>query len=424
MNKEILTHQLNADWASNPRWAGISRPYAAEDVLKLRGSLQIEYTLAKQGAQKLWHQLNTQEYVAGLGALTGNQAVQEVMAGLDAIYLSGWQVAADNNLSGTMYPDQSLYPVNSVPEVVKRINNALLRRDQIQSVSGEGNIDYLVPIVADAEAGFGGNLNAHELMKAMIQAGAAGVHFEDQLSSAKKCGHLGGKVLVPTKEAVNKLVAARLAADVCGVPTLIIARTDADAANLLTSDIDSNDQPFLTGERSNEGFFYVKNGLEQSISRGLAYAPYTDLIWMETSHPDLAQAEAFAAAIHEQFPGKMLAYNCSPSFNWAANLSPAEMLTFREDLARMGYKFQFITLAGFHALNTSMFELSSAYKAKGMAGYSALQEREFELMNHGFAAIKHQSFVGTGYFDFLQNTIQKGNSTLAMAGSTEEEQFH
>lgn len=423
MNQDILIHQLKTDWATNPRWTNIRRPYTAEEVLKLRGSIQIEYTLARLGAQKLWHKLNTQPFVAGLGALTGNQAVQEVMAGLDAIYLSGWQVAADNNLSGTMYPDQSLYPVNSVPEVVKRINNALLRRDQIQSVSGQGTTDYLAPIVADAEAGFGGNLNAYELMKGMIAAGAAGVHFEDQLSSAKKCGHLGGKVLVPTQEAVNKLIAARLAADVCGVSTILIARTDADAANLLTSDIDPNDQPFVTGERSTEGFFHVRNGIDQCISRGLAYAPYADLIWMETGHPDLEQAKAFADAIHEKYPGKMLAYNCSPSFNWAANLSREQMLSFREDLAELGYKFQFITLAGFHALNTSMFELSKAYKSRGMAGYSELQEREFALANEGFAAIKHQSFVGTGYFDYLQNTIQQGASTVAMTGSTEEEQF-
>ncbi|MCG8328444.1 MAG: isocitrate lyase [Chitinophagales bacterium] len=423
MNQDILIHQLKTDWATNPRWTNIRRPYTAEEVLKLRGSIQIEYTLARLGAQKLWHKLNTQPFVAGLGALTGNQAVQEVMAGLDAIYLSGWQVAADNNLSGTMYPDQSLYPVNSVPEVVKRINNALLRRDQIQSVSGQGTTDYLAPIVADAEAGFGGNLNAYELMKGMIAAGAAGVHFEDQLSSAKKCGHLGGKVLVPTQEAVNKLIAARLAADVCGVSTILIARTDADAANLLTSDIDPNDQPFVTDERSTEGFFHVRNGIDQCISRGLAYAPYADLIWMETGHPDLEQAKAFADAIHEKYPGKMLAYNCSPSFNWAANLSREQMLSFREDLAELGYKFQFITLAGFHALNTSMFELSKAYKSRGMAGYSELQEREFALANEGFAAIKHQSFVGTGYFDYLQNTIQQGASTVAMTGSTEEEQF-
>jgi isocitrate lyase len=422
-NHHILTEQIRRDWATNPRWAGIQRPYAAEEVTKLQGTVRIEHTLARLGAQKLWHKLNTQSYVAGLGALTGNQAIQEVTAGLDAIYLSGWQVAADNNLSGTMYPDQSLYPVNSVPDVVKRINNALLRRDQIQSVSGQGNIDYLAPIIADAEAGFGGNLNAFELMKSMIEAGAAGVHFEDQLSSAKKCGHLGGKVLVPTTEAVNKLVAARLAADVCGVPTLIIARTDAEAANLITTDIDPNDQPFLTGERSDEGFFYVKNGLAQCISRGLAYAPYADLIWMETGKPDLAQAKAFATAIHARFPGKMLAYNCSPSFNWAANLSRQEMLSFREDIAALGFRFQFITLAGFHALNTSMFELASAYHDRGMAGYSELQEREFALAEQGYAAVRHQSFVGTGYFDFVQQTIQQGASTLAMADSTETAQF-
>lgn len=423
MQKEIQITRLEQDWAMNPRWAGIKRTYSAEDVIKLRGSLAIEHTLARAGANKLWNKLTTQHYVAGLGALTGNQAIQEVTAGLDAIYLSGWQVAADNNLAGTMYPDQSLYPVNSVPEVVKRINNALLRRDQIQSVSGEGTIDYLAPIVADAEAGFGGNLNAYELMHSMILAGAAGVHFEDQLSSAKKCGHLGGKVLVPTQEAVNKLIAARLAADVCGTPTVIIARTDAEAANLITSDIDPNDQAFLTGKRSAEGFYYVNNGLEQCISRGLAYAPYADLIWMETSKPQLAQARAFAEAIHAQFPGKMLAYNCSPSFNWAANLSAAEMLTFRENLADLGFKFQFITLAGFHALNTSMFELASAYRQRGMAGYSELQEREFALAEQGFAAVKHQSFVGTGYFDFVQTTIQQGVSTVAMAGSTETDQF-
>lgn len=423
MQKEIQINQMKEDWATNPRWSGIHRTYSAEDVLKLRGSLTIEHTLAQEGANKLWRKLTTQRYVAGLGALTGNQAVQEVTAGLDAIYLSGWQVAADNNLAGTMYPDQSLYPVNSVPEVVKRINNALLRRDQIQSVSGDGDIDYLAPIVADAEAGFGGNLNAYELMQSMIKAGAAGVHFEDQLSSAKKCGHLGGKVLVPTKEAVNKLIAARLAADVSGTPTIIIARTDAEAANLITSDIDPNDQDFLTGERSTEGFYYVKNGLEQCISRGLAYAPYADLIWMETSKPQLAEAQAFAEAIHAKFPGKMLAYNCSPSFNWAANLGAEEMLTFRENLADLGFKFQFITLAGFHALNTSMFELASAYRKRGMAGYSELQEREFALAKQGFAAVKHQSFVGTGYFDFVQTTIQQGASTVAMAGSTETDQF-
>jgi len=415
---------LLIDWQNNPRWRGIERPYSAEEVIRLRGNVEIEYTLAKQGARKFWHMLQTQDYVAGLGALTGNQAIQEVSAGLQAIYLSGWQVAADANLSGEMYPDQSLYPANSVPSVVKRINNALMRRDQIQSVSGSGNIDWMAPIIADAEAGFGGNLNAFELMKQMIEAGASGVHFEDQLSSAKKCGHLGGKVLVPTQEAIQKLIAARLAADVCGVPTLIIARTDADAADLLTSDIDERDHPFLTGERTVEGFYEVKCGVEQGIARGLSYAPFADLLWMETSTPDLGQAREFAQGIHAQFPGKMLAYNCSPSFNWAARLNEKQMLSFREDLAEMGYKFQFITLAGFHALNTSMFELSKAYRERGMAGYSELQQREFGLQQHGFSAVKHQAFVGTEYFDFIQNTVQQGqSSTVAMAGSTEEAQF-
>jgi len=425
MSKQARIDALTNDWATNPRWKGIERPYTAEDVLKLRGSVEIEYSLAKQGAERLWKKLTTQPFVAGLGALTGNQAIQEVQAGLEAIYLSGWQVAADANLSGEMYPDQSLYPANSVPAVVKRINNALLRADQIQSVNGEGDIHWTVPIIADAEAGFGGNLNAFELMKSLIEAGAAGAHYEDQLSSAKKCGHLGGKVLVPTQEGINKLVAARLAADVMGVPTLVIARTDAEAANLITSDIDPRDHKFITGERTNEGFYYVKNGLEQGIDRGLAYAPYADLVWMETGNPDLAYAKAFAEAIHAKFPGKMLAYNCSPSFNWAKHLSVETMLTFREELASYGYKFQFITLAGFHALNTSMFELSKAYKERGMAGYSELQEREFALQKDGFKAIKHQSFVGTGYFDAVQNAVQQGmSSTTAMAGSTETEQFH
>lgn len=424
MNRQEKINRLVQDWASNPRWAGIERPYTAEDVVKLSGSVQIEYTLARLGAEKLWKKLHSERYVAGLGALTGNQAIQEAQAGLQAIYLSGWQVAADANLAGEMYPDQSLYPADSVPAVVKRINKALLRADQIQSMEGKGNVDYLLPIVADAEAGFGGNLNAFELMKMMIEAGAAGVHFEDQLSSAKKCGHLGGKVLVPTQEAIQKLVAARLATDVMGVPTLIIARTDADAANLLTNDIDPRDQAFLTGKRSSEGFFYVKNGIEQAISRGLAYAPFADLLWMETSHPDLGEAREFAQAIHAQYPGKLLAYNCSPSFNWASKLSEKEMLTFREDLADLGYKFQFITLAGFHALNTSMFELAIAYKTKGMAGYSELQQREFALQNQGFKAVKHQAFVGVGYFDEVQNVITGGEaSTVALKGSTEEAQF-
>ncbi len=416
---------LVTDWTINPRWKGVERPYTAEEVVKLRGSYEIDYSIARIGAEKLWEKLKDQDFVAGLGALTGNQAIQEVEAGLEAIYLSGWQVAADANLAGEMYPDQSLYPANSVPMVVKRINNALLRADQIQTVNEtEDKKDYLVPIVADAEAGFGGNLNAFELMKSMIESGAAGVHFEDQLSSAKKCGHLGGKVLVPTQEAINKLIAARLAADVMGVPTLIIARTDADAANLLTSDIDERDHKFITGERSPEGFFYVKNGLQQGIDRGLSYAPFADLIWLETSTPDLEQARLFAEGIHSKYPGKMLAYNCSPSFNWAAKLSVAEMETFREELAKMGYKFQFITLAGFHALNTSMFELSRAYKERGMAGYSELQQREFALQDYGFKAVKHQGFVGTGYFDTVQNIVTSGTaSTVAMKGSTETAQF-
>ncbi len=422
---EDRIQELINDWITNPRWKGVERPYTATEVVTLQGSYQIEHSIAKMGAQKLWRKLKNQDYVAGLGALTGNQAIQEVDAGLEAIYLSGWQVAADANLAGEMYPDQSLYPVNSVPMVVKKINNALLRADQIQTVNRvEDKKDYLVPIVADAEAGFGGNLNAFELMKSMIEAGASGVHFEDQLSSAKKCGHLGGKVLVPTQEAINKLIAARLASDVMGVSTLIVARTDADAANLLTSDADPRDAKFITGEKTNEGFFYVKNGIDQGIARGLSYAPYADLIWMETSNPDLVYAKKFADAMKKEFPDKMLAYNCSPSFNWAAKLSVAEMETFREDLAAMGYKFQFITLAGFHALNTSMFELSKAYKERGMAGYSELQEREFALQKNGFRAVKHQAFVGTSYFDAVQNTVMIGKSTItAMKHSTEVEQF-
>lgn len=422
---EDRIQELINDWITNPRWKGVERPYTATEVITLQGSYQIEHSIAKMGAQKLWRKLKNQDYVAGLGALTGNQAIQEVDAGLEAIYLSGWQVAADANLAGEMYPDQSLYPVNSVPMVVKKINNALLRADQIQTVNGvEDKKDYLVPIVADAEAGFGGNLNAFELMKSMIEAGASGVHFEDQLSSAKKCGHLGGKVLVPTQEAINKLIAARLASDVMGVSTLIVARTDADAANLLTSDADPRDAKFITGEKTNEGFFYVNSGIDQGIARGLSYAPYADLIWMETSNPDLVYAKKFADAMRKEFPDKMLAYNCSPSFNWAAKLSVAEMETFREDLAAMGYKFQFITLAGFHALNTSMFELSKAYKERGMAGYSELQEREFALQQSGFRAVKHQAFVGTSYFDAVQNTVMIGKSTItAMEHSTEVEQF-
>ncbi|MGE0637979.1 MAG: isocitrate lyase [Bacteroidia bacterium] len=416
---------LKKEWETNPRWKDVTRTYSAEEVINISGSVQVEYTLAKNGAEKLWKRLHTDDWVAGLGALTGNQAVQEVTAGMKAIYLSGWQVAGDANLSGEMYPDQSLYPANSVPSVVKKINNALMRRDQIEYLEGEPQRDWMVPIVADAEAGFGGNLNAFELMKQMIEAGAAGVHWEDQLASAKKCGHLGGKVLVPTQEAINKLLAARLAADVCNTSTLVIARTDAEAANLITTDVDPRDHKFITGKRAPEGYYYVKNGLEQGIDRGLSYAPYADLIWMETGNPDLGLAREFAQGIHAKYPGKMLAYNCSPSFNWAKFMDEKTMLTFREELAKMGYKFQFITLAGFHALNTSMFELSKAYVERGMAGFSQLQQREFALEKDGFKAVKHQSFVGTGYFDAVQNVVQQGNSsTTALAGSTEAEQFH
>ncbi|MBS1619792.1 MAG: isocitrate lyase [Bacteroidetes bacterium] len=423
--KQERAEALKKEWATNPRWKNVTRAYTAEEVINISGSVKIEYSLARNGAEKLWNRLQSDAWVAGLGALTGNQAIQEVTAGMKAIYLSGWQVAGDANLSGEMYPDQSLYPANSVPSVVKRINNALLRRDQIEYMDGEPQRDWMVPIVADAEAGFGGNLNAFELMKQMIEAGAAGVHWEDQLASAKKCGHLGGKVLVPTQEAINKLTAARLAADVCGVPTLVIARTDAEAANLITTDIDERDHKFLTGERSPEGYFYVKNGLEQGIDRGLSYANYADLIWMETGNPDLGLAREFAQAIHAKYPGKMLAYNCSPSFNWAKYMDVKQMASFREDIAAMGYKFQFITLAGFHALNTAMFELSKAYVDRGMAGFSELQQREFALEKDGFKAIKHQSFVGTGYFDAVQQVVQQGNSsTTALAGSTEAEQFH
>src|SRR5258705_5168301 len=425
----MITHskstQLFIDWQTNPRWKCIKRPYSAEEVLRLRSKVEIEYTLAKMGAEKLWKKLNAQSYVAALGAMTGNQAVQEIAAGLEAIYLSGWQVAADANLSGTMYPDQSLYPVNCVAEVVKRINNALLRSEQIDSVNGDNTKDWMAPIIADAEAGFGGNLNAFELMKAMIEAGAAAVHFEDQLSSAKKCGHLGGKVLVPTTEAIQKLVAARLAADVMGVPTLIMARTDADSAALLTSDTDPRDCGFLTGERTAEGFFAIRSGLECAISRAIAYAPYADLLWCETSKPDLQEAKEFADAVHAQLPGKMLAYNCSPSFNWRKHLSDSALANFQRELASMGYKFQFITLAGFHALNLSMFELARGYKNEGMAAYSQLQEREFRLEQTAhYGAVKHQRFVGTGYFDDVQHVITGGTaSTKALEGSTENRQF-
>ncbi|HLZ99554.1 MAG TPA: isocitrate lyase [Steroidobacteraceae bacterium] len=410
--------------APNSRWHGVQRPYTPADVARLRGSVRIEYSLARLGAEKFWSLLHSEPVVAGLGCMTGNQAVQTVQAGLKAIYCSGWQVAGDANSAGEMYPDQSLYPVDSVPKMVERINNALLRTDQIHHMNGKSQIDWLAPIIADAEAGFGGNLNAFELTKALIRAGAAGVHFEDQLSSAKKCGHLGGKVLVSTAEAINKLVAARLAADVLDVPTILIARTDADAADLLLSDHDPRDSAFITGERSSEGFFYVRPGIEQAIARGLAYAPYCDLIWCETSKPELGEARRFAEGIHAKFPGKLLAYNCSPSFNWQAKLTPAAMKGWREELAAMGYRFQFITLAGWHALNLSMFELASAYRDNGMLGYSELQQREFGQEAAGYRAAKHQSFVGTGYFDAVQTAISAGaHSTGAMAGSTETEQF-
>jgi isocitrate lyase len=421
-NKQIA--ELEKEWAENPRWRGIKRDYRAADVVRLRGSVQIEHTLARIGAEKLWDLLHQEQPLCALGAITGNQAIQEVQAGLKAIYCSGWQVAGDGNSSGQMYPDQSLYPVDSVPKMVERINNAFMRTDEIYALNGDDSIDWFAPIVADAEAGFGGNLNAFELMKHMIRAGAAGVHFEDQLSSAKKCGHMGGKVLVPTQEAVAKLAAARLAADVLGVSTVLVARTDADAANLITSDADERDREFIIGERTAEGFFRTRAGVDQAIARGLAYAPYADMIWCETSKPDLQQARRFADEMHARFPQRLLAYNCSPSFNWKANLDDVTMMNFREELGAMGYKFQFITLAGWHALNSSMFKLSRAYKADGMFAYSKLQQEEFADEEHGFRAAKHQSFVGAGYFDAVQNTIMSGqSSTTAMDGSTEEEQF-
>ena len=424
MSKEEQIRKLEAEWADSPRWKGVTRNYSAADVVKLRGSSQIEHTLARHGAEKLWRMVNQEQPVCALGALTGNQAIQDIQAGLKAIYCSGWQVAGDGNSAGEMYPDQSLYPVDSVPKMVTRINNAFQRTDEIYNLNGDDSIDWFAPIVADAEAGFGGNLNAFELMKGMIRAGAAGVHFEDQLSSAKKCGHMGGKVLVPTSEAVAKLSAARLAADVMGVPTVLLARTDADAANLITADSDERDHPFITGERTTEGFYRTTAGMDQAIARGLAYAPYADMIWCETSKPDLAQAQKFADAIHAEYPDQLLAYNCSPSFNWKANLDDETMRHFREELGKMGYKFQFITLAGWHALNSSMFKLARAYKADGMYAYSKLQQQEFEDEKFGFRAAKHQSFVGAGYFDAVQNTIMDGlSSTTALAGSTEEEQF-
>ncbi|SIQ22230.1 isocitrate lyase [Solilutibacter tolerans] len=425
MNKLPTAEQLKLDWDNNPRWAGVTRAYTAEDVVRLRGTVHVEHSIARLGAEKLWKSLHQEDFVNALGALTGNQAMQQVKAGLKAIYLSGWQVAADANLAGEMYPDQSLYPANSVPQVVKRINNTLLRADQLHHAEGDDSIDFLQPIVADAEAGFGGVLNAHELMKAMIEAGAAGVHFEDQLASVKKCGHMGGKVLVPTREAIEKLTAARLAADVMGVPTIIVARTDAEAADLLTSDVDDNDKPFTTGERTVEGFYKTRNGLDQAISRGLAYAPYADLVWCETGKPDLEFARKFAEAIHAKYPGKLLAYNCSPSFNWKKNLDDATIAKFQKELGAMGYKFQFITLAGFHALNYGMFNLAHGYARRQMSAFVELQEAEFAAADKGFTAVKHQREVGTGYFDAVTQTIQGGNSsTVALKGSTEEEQFH
>ena len=418
--------QLRKEWQTNPRWKGVERTYKAEDVVRLRGSVHIEYSLARLGAEKLWKYVNEKPFVNALGALTGNQAMQQVRAGLDAIYLSGWQVAGDANLAGEMYPDQSLYPANSVPAVVRRINNTLLRADQIHTAEGDRSVDWLKPIVADAEAGFGGVLNAFELMKGMIEAGAAGVHFEDQLSSAKKCGHMGGKVLVPTSEAISKLAAARLAADTCGVPTVLVARTDAESANLLTADVDERDRPFIKSkERTSEGFFYVNAGLDQAIARGLAYAPYADMIWCETGKPDLAEAKHFAEGIHKHFPGKVLSYNCSPSFNWKKKLDDATIAKFQRELGAMGYKFQFITLAGFHALNYSMFELARGYKSSQMSAYVALQEQEFAAEKVGYTATKHQREVGAGYFDDVTQTVTGGQSSVtAMKGSTEEEQFH
>ncbi|WP_214873630.1 isocitrate lyase [Exiguobacterium sp. s140] len=415
--------ELLNSWKSE-RFEGVERPYSVEDVMKLRGSIVIEHTLATKGAERLWQLMHERDYVHALGALTGNQAIQQVKAGLESIYLSGWQVAADANLSGHMYPDQSLYPANSVPSVVKRINQALQRADQIQTAEGKGDTHWFAPIVADMEAGFGGVLNVFELTKAMIEAGAAGVHLEDQLSSEKKCGHLGGKVLLPTQTAVKNLISARLAADVMGVPTIIVARTDAHAANLITSDIDPIDHPFIIGERTPEGFYRTEAGIEQAIARGLAYVPYADLVWCETSEPDLAEARQFAEAIHAKYPGKLLAYNCSPSFNWKKKLSDEEIATFQQEIGAMGYKFQFVTLAGFHALNFGMFELARGYKDRGMAAYSELQQAEFAAEVHGYTATRHQREVGTGYFDEVSLVISGGqSSTTALAGSTEAEQF-
>ncbi|GAB1533542.1 MULTISPECIES: isocitrate lyase [Brevibacillus] len=423
VNKQDAIQQVEQSWQGE-RFKGITRPYTAEDVIRLRGSVQIEHTLARLGAERLWELLHTEHHIKALGALTGNQAIQQVKAGLKAIYLSGWQVAADANLSGQMYPDQSLYPANSVPQVVKRINQALQRADQIDQSEGGTDTHWFAPIVADAEAGFGGPLNVFELMKGMIEAGAAGVHFEDQLASEKKCGHMGGKVLIPTQAAVRNLISARFAADVMGVPTIIVARTDANGAFLITSDIDEQDKPFLTGERTAEGFFRLRGGLDAAIARGLAYAPYADLIWCETSEPNLEEARRFAEAIHAKYPGKLLAYNCSPSFNWKKKLDEQTIARFQEEIGEMGYKFQFVTLAGFHSLNYSMFELARGYRDRGMAAYSELQQSEFDSEVHGYTATRHQREVGTGYFDEVAQVISGGNSsTTALSGSTEEEQF-
>lgn len=427
MDKKQFAGALEKEWKTSARWKGITRPYTAEEVYKLKGTIHREYSIAKAGANRLWKLLNEEKYVHTLSAVTGNQAIQQVKAGLKAIYVSGWQVAADMNNSLRMYPDQSLYPSDSVPYLIKRINNSLIRTDQIHHLKGDDSIYWLAPLVADAEAGFGGPLHAFEVMKMMIEEGAAGVHFEDQLASVKKCGHLGGKVLVPTREFITKLVAARLAADVSGVDTILVARTDADSATLLTSDIDPYDHAFIEKgkERSSEGFYHVKAGLDQAISRALAYAPYADLLWFETSKPNLEQAKKFAEAIHKKFPGKLLAYNCSPSFNWKANLTEDKIASFQEEIGKMNYKFQFVTLSGFHALNYSMFSLAKEYAVKGMAAYSKLQNQEFDSEKQGYEAVKHQDFVGTGYFDAVTEVATQGSSsTLSMKGSTEKEQFH
>jgi len=424
LDKHTFIRRLELSWGHDLRWRGIKRPYTADDVWRLAGTVRLEYTLAANGAARLRELLRQEPYLAALSAVTGNQAIQEVRAGLKAIYLSGWQVAGDMNSAGQVYPDQSLYPVDSVPSLVGRINNALLRADQTHHQAGDDSTDWLVPIVADAEAGFGGVLNAYELMKNMIKEGAAAVHFEDQLSSAKKCGHLGGKVVVPTREFVTKLVAARLAADVCDVDTYLIARTDTLSATLISNDVDPDDHPFITGERTSEGFFGVKPGIDSAIARGLAYAPYADLLWFETSAPDLAEARKFANAIHADYPDKMLAYNCSPSFNWKSHLGDAELESFQKDLAALGYKFQFVTLSGFHSLNHAMYTLASEYGSRGMAAYADLQEKEFDSENAGYEAVRHQQFVGAGYFDAIAQAVTNGqSSTLAMEGSTEEAQF-